>query len=289
MGVRAVVDRAAAGRRRWTSSPTRSSTSPAAVDAGRRRPVRSAPSAATDEPFGNAREPIAQVFTPIGGGDAVPVRGEPLQVQGLRRPAGPATSTPATARAPRTSPACAGHRAARLGPDDPGRADAVCAGRRLQLVRARRTRCRCSTTPATPMPSSARRSDKSSYSFSGLSGSLDHILINPAPCDRATGADIWNINSAESIALRVQPVQLPRHLVLRRTPYASSDHDPVVLGLTTGYHLGRPEVQILGHQRLPRPHPDPTASRPAPPSWPVRSKQLRARSTRTRCSPPPAT
>ena len=32
----------------------------------------------------------------------------------------------------------------------------------------------------------------SSYSFSGLSGSLDHILLSGAAKDRATGADIWN-------------------------------------------------------------------------------------------------
>ena len=34
-----------------------------------------------------------------------------------------------------------------------------------------------------------------SYSFSGLSGSLDHILVNDAALARSTGTDIWNINS----------------------------------------------------------------------------------------------
>ncbi|AZS43649.1 hypothetical protein BWL13_01213 [Microbacterium oleivorans] len=43
--------------------------------------------------------------------------------------------------------------------------------------------------------------DSSSYSFSGLSGSLDHILLNKAALARSTDADIWNINSGESIAL----------------------------------------------------------------------------------------
>ena len=36
--------------------------------------------------FDNAREPLGQVFHPVAGGDNVPVRRQPLQVQGLGRP-----------------------------------------------------------------------------------------------------------------------------------------------------------------------------------------------------------
>ena len=57
-----------------------------------------------------------------------------------------------------------------------------------------------------------------SYSFSGLSGSLDHILVNDAALQRSTGTDIWNINGGESLALEVQPVQLPRHRLPRPRP-----------------------------------------------------------------------
>ena len=60
--------------------------------------------------------------------------------------------------------------------------------------------------------------NKYSYSFSGLSGSLDHVLINNAALARATGADIWNINSPRVRRAGVQPVQLPRHAVLQVRP-----------------------------------------------------------------------
>ncbi|MEO5851208.1 MAG: ExeM/NucH family extracellular endonuclease, partial [Nocardioides sp.] len=39
-----------------------------------------------------------------------------------------------------------------------------------------------------------------SYSFSGLSGSLDHVLANAAAVGDVTGVDIWDINAGESIA-----------------------------------------------------------------------------------------
>ena len=71
-----------------------------------------------------------------------------------------------------------------------------------------------------------------SYSFSGLSGSLDHVLVNADALERATGADIWNINSPESPALEYSRYNYTATDFFRPDPYASSDHDPVVLGLT---------------------------------------------------------
>lgn len=73
-----------------------------------------------------------------------------------------------------------------------------------------------------------------SYSFQGLSGSLDHVLLNGAALDRATGADIWNINSGESVALEYS--RFRSHGVEFYAPdvYRSSDHDPIKVGLTAG-------------------------------------------------------
>ena len=85
---------------------------------------------------------------------------------------------------------------------------------------------------------------KYSYSFSGLSGSLDHVLVNNAALARATGADIWNINSPESIALEYSRYNYHGTLFYRSDPYASSDHDPVVAGLKAS--TPPTEVQILG-------------------------------------------
>lgn len=73
-----------------------------------------------------------------------------------------------------------------------------------------------------------------SYSFSGLSGSLDHVLLNPAALARATGADIWEINAEESIALEYSRYNYHGSLFYDESPYRSSDHDPVIVGLDDG-------------------------------------------------------
>jgi len=73
--------------------------------------------------------------------------------------------------------------------------------------------------------------DKQSYSFDGRSGSLDHILVNRSGLARATGADIWNINSGESVALEYSRYNYHGTLFYAPDQYRSSDHDPVLLGL----------------------------------------------------------
>ena len=74
--------------------------------------------------------------------------------------------------------------------------------------------------------------DSSSYSFSGLSGSLDHLMLNQAALARATGGDIWNINSGESVALEYSRYGYHGTLFYEDGPYRSSDHDPVIVGLS---------------------------------------------------------
>ncbi len=73
-----------------------------------------------------------------------------------------------------------------------------------------------------------------SYSFSGLSGSLDHVLANASAQARVTGSDVWNINSPESIALEYSRVNSTPTSFYRADPYAASDHDPVKVGFTAG-------------------------------------------------------
>ena len=79
-----------------------------------------------------------------------------------------------------------------------------------------------------------------SYSFSdntggsltqgmGLSGSLDHVLVNAGAQERMTGADIWEINSAESIALEYSRYNSHGTLFYDESPFRSSDHDPVIV------------------------------------------------------------
>ncbi|BDV30719.1 ExeM/NucH family extracellular endonuclease [Microbacterium terricola] len=76
--------------------------------------------------------------------------------------------------------------------------------------------------------------DSSSYSFSGLSGSLDHILLSGPARERATGGDVWNINSGEVVALEYSRYNYHGTLFHAADPYRSSDHDPVLVGLEAG-------------------------------------------------------
>ncbi|WP_285320568.1 ExeM/NucH family extracellular endonuclease [Pseudarthrobacter sp. lyk4-40-TYG-27] len=80
----------------------------------------------------------------------------------------------------------------------------------------------------------ARNADgtaKHSYLFGGLVGSLDHILASPAANAVVTGADIWNINSVESVALEYSRYNNNVTDYYAPDQFRASDHDPVVVGL----------------------------------------------------------
>lgn len=83
-----------------------------------------------------------------------------------------------------------------------------------------------------------------SYLFNGLVGSLDHVLLNGPALERATGADIWEINSEESIALEYSRYNYHGALFYAPDAYRSSDHDPVVVGLDDGL-LGSIDLTFL--------------------------------------------
>ncbi|MDQ5861763.1 MAG: ExeM/NucH family extracellular endonuclease, partial [Actinomycetota bacterium] len=74
-------------------------------------------------------------------------------------------------------------------------------------------------------------SAKHSYLFGGLVGSLDHILASPGADAVVTGADIWNINSVESVALEYSRHNNNVTNYYAPDQYRASDHDPVVVGL----------------------------------------------------------
>ncbi len=74
-------------------------------------------------------------------------------------------------------------------------------------------------------------SAKHSYLFGGLVGSLDHILASPGADATVTGADIWNINSVESVALEYSRYNSNVTDYYAPDQFRASDHDPVVVGL----------------------------------------------------------
>lgn len=69
-----------------------------------------------------------------------------------------------------------------------------------------------------------------SYVFDGESGYLDHALANAAMSGQVTGVTEWHINADEPFVIDYNTEFKPQDLYTS-TPYRSSDHDPVVVGL----------------------------------------------------------
>ncbi|MET1005761.1 MAG: ExeM/NucH family extracellular endonuclease, partial [Propionibacteriaceae bacterium] len=84
-----------------------------------------------------------------------------------------------------------------------------------------------------------------SYTFSGLSGSLDHILLNSPARTRLTKADVWNINSGQSQALEYSTYKTTALDYYTPSPLRSSDHDPVVAGFRKGPKSSEVDLTVL--------------------------------------------
>ncbi|MFL6124371.1 ExeM/NucH family extracellular endonuclease [Actinophytocola sp.] len=71
---------------------------------------------------------------------------------------------------------------------------------------------------------------EASYVFGGESGSLDHAIATPSLASRVTGVDVWQINAHESFAFEYDG----NPAFYQPNPYRASDHNPKVIGLSTG-------------------------------------------------------
>lgn len=69
------------------------------------------------------------------------------------------------------------------------------------------------------------------YSFDGMVGSLDHIFASPSADAAVAGADVWNINSVESVALEYSRYNYNATNFYAPDAYRASDHDPLIVGL----------------------------------------------------------
>ncbi|WP_237221410.1 ExeM/NucH family extracellular endonuclease [Rothia nasimurium] len=69
------------------------------------------------------------------------------------------------------------------------------------------------------------------YLFGGRTGSLDHILASPALTEKVESAQVWNINSVESIAHEYSRYNYNITNFYDRSEFRSSDHDPLLVGL----------------------------------------------------------
>lgn len=70
-----------------------------------------------------------------------------------------------------------------------------------------------------------------SYQFGGRLGSLDHGFANAKALTMVSGAGIWDINGDESVAMQYSRRNYNVTDFYTTAAFASSDHDPLVIGL----------------------------------------------------------
>ena len=83
--------------------------------------------------------------------------------------------------------------------------------------------------------------DEQTYLFGGRVGSLDHVLASDELVADVTGADIWNINSVESIGLEYSRYNNNVTDLHAEGPFRSSDHDPLIMGLARSEDAPAPD------------------------------------------------
>lgn len=74
--------------------------------------------------------------------------------------------------------------------------------------------------------------ESASYQFSGRLGSLDHGFANAKALKAVTGAGVWDINGDESVAMQYSRRNYNVTDFFTSAPFASSDHDPLVIGIS---------------------------------------------------------
>lgn len=206
----------------------------------------------TGQPFSNAREPIGQAFTPIDGGIPFFVAVNHFKSKSASGASGVEADTgqgafnasrvaQATALRDWIPTVLATYTAT---PVDAvfllGDFNSYTQEDPLQVLYAAGF-----TDANTPGPGT-----EYSYSFGGLSGSLDHVLFNAAVAPMVTGHDIWNINSPESIALEYSRYNYHGTIFYDETPFRSSDHDPVIVAFDTAPHSDMPDYNPVGPLRV---------------------------------------
>jgi predicted extracellular nuclease len=96
------------------------------------------------------------------------------------------------------------------------------------------------------------------YSFGGESGSLDHVFANPAARPMVAGADVWSINSGESVAWEYSRTNYNVSDFYQPNMFRASDHVPEIVGLDVP--VTRPLTVTADDQAITYGQPDPTFS-----------------------------
>lgn len=187
------------------------------------------------EAFGNARQPLAQVFQPAGGvdadpGDDVVVITNHFKSKGSAGPwpgdedtgDGQGASNQSRVRQATALVAFAEDVAADAG------TDAVLLVGDLNSYEQEDPVVVLTDAGYTDL---GPTTGKFTYAFDGAVGSLDHALASPGLIDRVTGTDIWNVNAYEPVANEYSRYNYNATILYDETPFRSSDHDPLLVGL----------------------------------------------------------
>ncbi|NII51847.1 ExeM/NucH family extracellular endonuclease [Frigoribacterium endophyticum] len=182
--------------------------------------------------FSNARQPLAQAFRPVGGDADSTVLAIANHFKSKGSGSGPDAdlgdgqggSNASRVNQANALVAFAAEREAAVGTDKVfllGDFNAYSQEDPIEVLR---------TAGFTDL-GSTEDGEEYSYVFSGLSGSLDHVLASPAALEAVTGVDIWNINSGESVGLEYSRFNYNVRDLLQLDQFRASDHDPVVVGV----------------------------------------------------------
>ena len=178
------------------------------------------------EAFDNAREPLGQVFAPVGGGEELLVVVNHFKSKGSGEDDGTGQGN---ANPDRIAQATALRDWVPGVAADTGTEAIVLLGDFNSY--AQEDPMQVLYEAGYENTTDSAETPEWSYSFSGLSGSLDHVLANGAAMEALTGVDTWNINSGESLAMEYSRFNTHATDFHQAGPFRSSDHDPVKIGL----------------------------------------------------------
>ena len=184
----------------------------------------------SDPAFGNAREPIAQAFKPVGGDDSQRFIAAVNHFKSKGSGTGPDADQGDGQGASNYSRVNQAH--ALVGFVDQVKSETGIAKTFLLGDFNSYTR-------EDPMEVlydagytdlTSDQAEESTYVFDAMSGSLDHVLVNDALKPDVKESDVWQINSVESVAYEYSRYNYNATLFYAPNAYRSSDHDPLLVG-----------------------------------------------------------
>ncbi|GAB4087001.1 ExeM/NucH family extracellular endonuclease [Myceligenerans cantabricum] len=201
-----------------------------------------------DEAFGNAREPLAQVFQPVGGAadasDDVLVVSNHFKSKGS---AGPWPGDEDQGDGQGSSNESRVRQATSLVEFAEAQADAAGTDKILLVgdFNAYDLEDPIQVMTDAGYADLGAATGEYSYSYGGQVGSLDHVMASPGAVEVVTGTDIWNINAYEPVANEYSRYNYNATILYDETPFRSSDHDPVLAGLDLGSDTAEPGTTTI--------------------------------------------